>query len=258
MKFLKIFFVYLYLELKEKFIILLWPNSQFKGDGIETIENFLTEKESDYFINVAEQFREDKSYMIGENAWFVNRSEKYDNQDSKVSQLMNIQNLDEKAKKLFFSKEIETLFHNRIKEDLFIRSISIQIDKPDTSTKRSWHVDNTAPASYKAFIYLTDVLNDNNGAYTVIKGTHKKNIRRWLNTIFNFINNKPLTDVNYFIKSDELGDEFKAKKGTLIMSNQTLFHRGSPFHSEKTRYMIVIYLRRSTDEITEFVLGKPS
>jgi len=102
MKFLKIFFVYLYLELKEKIIIFLWPNSQFKRDGIETIENFLTEKECDYFINVAEQFREDKSYMIGENAWFVNRSEKYDNQDSKVSQLMNLQNLDEKAKKLFF------------------------------------------------------------------------------------------------------------------------------------------------------------
>lgn len=258
MRYLKIIFVYLYLELKEKLIIFFWPNSQLKKDGIETIKNFLTEEECDYFINLADQYKEDKSYMIGENAWFVNRSEKYDNQDSKVSQLMNVQNLDEKAEKLFFSKKIEKLFHDRIKEDLFIRSISIQIDKPDTSTKRSWHVDNTAPASYKAFIYLTDVLNNNNGAYTVIKGTHKKNIRRWLNTVLNFIKNKPLTDVNHFIKSNELGDEFKAKKGTLIMSNQTLFHRGSPFHSEKTRYMMVIYLRRSSDQDAEFTLGKPS
>ena len=64
--------------------------------------------------------------------------------------------------------------------------------------------------------------------------------------------------VNYFVDKAELGDEFKAKKGTLRMSNQTLFHRGSPFHSEKTRYMMVMYLRRSSDQDTEFILGKPS
>ena len=86
---------------------------------------------------------------------------------------MNLQNLDEKANELYSSKKIEKLFLNRINEDLFIRSISIQIDKPDTSTKRSWHVDNTAPASYKAFVYLTDVLHENNG-HTVIKVHIKK------------------------------------------------------------------------------------
>ncbi len=258
MKFLKVFFYYFYLEIKEKLIIASWPQSEFKKNGFETIQDFISPEECEYFINVANSYKKDKSYMIGDNAWFVNRSEKYENQDSKVSQLMNLQNLDDKANELFSSKKIEKLFLDRINEDLYIRSISIQIDKPDTSTKRSWHVDNTAPASYKAFIYLTDVLNENNGAYTVIQGTHKKNIRRWINTVLNYLSKKPLTDVNYFIGSDELGDEFKAKRGTLIMSNQTLFHRGSPFHSEKTRYMMVIYLRRSSDQDAEFTLGKPS
>ncbi len=258
MKFLKVFFYYFYLEIKEKLIIASWPQSEFKKNGFETIQDFISPEECEYFINVANSYKKDNSYMIGDNAWFVNRSEKYENQDSKVSQLMNLQNLDDKANELFSSKKVEKLFLDRINEDLYIRSISIQIDKPDTSTKRSWHVDNTAPASYKAFIYLTDVLNENNGAYTVIQGTHKKNIRRWINTVLNYLSKKPLTDVNYFIGSDELGDEFKAKRGTLIMSNQTLFHRGSPFHSEKTRYMMVIYLRRSSDQDAEFTLGKPS
>ena len=53
-------------------------------------------------------------------------------------------------------------------------------------------------------------------------------------------------------------NDLKGEKGTLIMSNQTLFHRGSPFHSEKTRYMMVIYLRRSSDQDAEFTLGKPN
>lgn len=258
MKFFKVFFYYLYLELKEKLIILSWPKSAFKENGFETIEDFLSPEECKYFINLANSHIKDSSYMIGENAWFVNRSDNYDNQDSKVSQLMNLQNIDEKANELYLSNKIEKLFKDRINEKLYIRSISIQIDKPDTSTKRSWHVDNTAPASYKAFIYLTDVLNPNNGAYTVIKGTHRKNIRRWINTFLNYLNKMPLTDINYFINNDELGDEFRAKQGTLIMSNQTLFHRGSPFHSEKTRYMMVIYLRRSSDQDVEFTLGKPN
>ena len=35
----------------------------------------------------------------------------------------------------------------------------------------------------------------------------------------------------------ERDDYFLAKKGTLIFSTQTLFHRGSPKHERKTRFI---------------------
>ena len=60
-----------------------------------------------------------------------------------------LQNVDEKAKELFSNGEILNLFSKRIKEELSIRSLSIMVDQPDTSTKRSWHVDNLAQLHLK-------------------------------------------------------------------------------------------------------------
>ena len=52
---------------------------------------------------------------------------------------------------------------------------------------------------------------------------------------------------------------FCGKKGDLIMSTQTLFHRGNPQHAEKTRYVLIFYFSlKKHGPYPEFNLGKAS
>ena len=49
-----------------------------------------------------------------------------------------------------------------------------------------------------------------------------------------------------------------SNKGDVIFSTQTLFHRGSPKHERKTRYMLINYFKATKhDDGKEFELGKP-
>ena len=247
----------LYREVVEKFYYMSWPTSNFKTNGYEVIENFLSEEECDYFVNLSNSLLKDESYMINDNAWLTLRKDADDGLDTKVAQLNMLQNVDEKAKDLFSNGDVLNLFSKRIKEELSIRSLSIMVDQPDTSTKRSWHVDNLAPASFKAFIYLTDVTKNTNSPFSVISKSHRWGFRRWLTSVINSIKGNKLTDMLIFSPKGR-GTELTAQKGSLILSNQIIFHRGSPYHTENTRYMMVFYLRRKKDSKEEFTLGKPN
>lgn len=243
-------------EIAEKFYYMSWPTSNFKTYGYEVIQNFLSEEECDYFVNLSNSLLKEESYMINENAWLTLRKDADDGLDTKVAQLNMLQNVDEKAKELFTNGKVLDLFNQRIKEELSIRSLSIMIDQPDTSTKRSWHVDNLAPASFKAFIYLTDVTKNTNSPFSVISKSHRWGFRRWITSIINSIRGNKLSDMLIFSPKGR-GTELTAPRGSLILSNQIIFHRGSPYHTENTRYMMVFYLRRKKDSKEEFTLGKP-
>lgn len=249
-------FTSLFREIIEKFYLTSWPASDFKTYGYEVIENFLSEEECDYFVNLSNSLLKDESYMINDNAWLTLRKDADDGLDTKVAQLNMLQNVDEKAKDLFTNGDVLDLFSKRIKEELAIRSLSIMVDQPDTSTKRSWHVDNLAPASFKAFIYLTDVTKNTNSPFSVIAKSHRWGFRRWLTSVINSIRGNTLSDMLIFSPKGR-GTELTAPKGSLILSNQIIFHRGSPYHTENTRYMMVFYLRRKKDTKEEFTLGKP-
>ena len=243
-------------EIAEKFYYMSWPTSNFKTYGYEVLQNFLSEEECDYFVNLSNSLLKEESYMINENAWLTLRKDADDGLDTKVAQLNMLQNVDEKAKELFTNGKVLDLFNQRIKEELSIRSLSIMIDQPDTSTKRSWHVDNLAPASFKAVIYLTDVTKNTNSPCSVISVSHRWGFRRWITSIINSIRGNKLSDMLIFSPKGR-GTELTAPRGSLILSNQIIFHRGSPYHTENTRYMMVFYLRRTKDSKEEFTLGKP-
>ena len=243
-------------EIIEKFNQLSWPSSDFKQNGYEVIENFLSEEDCDYFVNLSNSLLKEESYMINENAWLTLRKDLEDGLDTKVAQLNMLQNVDDRAKELFSNGKVLELFNKKIKEELAIRSLSIMIDQPDTSTKRSWHVDNLAPASFKAFIYLTDVTKNTNSPFSVISKSHRWGFRRWITSVINSIKGHNLSDMLIFSPKGR-GTELMAPKGSLILSNQIIFHRGSPYHTENTRYMMVLYLRRKKDIMEEFTLGKP-
>ena len=67
------FFSSLYYEILEKFIYLKWPKSEFKENGYEVIEGFLSEEECKYFVDLSDSLikGQNTSYMINESAWLI-------------------------------------------------------------------------------------------------------------------------------------------------------------------------------------------
>ena len=68
----------LYREVLEKFYYMFWPDSKFKTYGYEVIENFLSEEECDYFVNLSNSLLKEESYMINDNAWLTLRKDAKD------------------------------------------------------------------------------------------------------------------------------------------------------------------------------------
>jgi len=222
------------------------PKTQFNKDGLIIIDNFLSESECDDLVELGKTKIEEnvKSGLIADDVYLNIRADTEDGIDTKVKQIFNFDKLSDKLGDEFMNK-LSNTFEENLGEGVVIKTCTLQVDDPDTNTKRSWHTDKNPPPNFKAFVYLTDVQNEQQGPYCAIKGSHRWKYRRIINVIINVITKSPkLTDMHYVVGNRN--DYYLAKKGTLVLSTQTLFHRGSPMHSEKTRFMLITYINSKT------------
>ncbi len=243
-------------EIGDSFYWSSLPKNQFTKEGFVIIENFLDKNLCDELVEVGKQNTKDKSQMINDNVWINVRAEADDGKDSKVKNIFNFNLLNEKLDSIINSNLLTEKLEEQLGDKVVLKTCSLQIDEPDTRTKRSWHVDRNPPPTFKAFIYLTDVDSELEGPYCAIPGSHKWRVKRLLNIFTNLITGSKRSDMHRYIGERE--DFFLAKKGTLIFSTQTLFHRGSPKHEIKTRYMLINYFKAARhDDGKVFELGKP-
>ena len=98
--------------------------------------------------------------MLTENVWINVRAEAADGKDSKVKNIFNFNLLNSKLEQIINSDVLTKELENYLGDKVILKTCSLQIDEPDTRTKRSWHVDRNPPPTFKAFIYLTDVDSD--------------------------------------------------------------------------------------------------
>ena len=232
------------------------PKNEFTKNGFTIIENFLEPDLCDELVEVGKRNTKDKSQMLSDSVWINVRAEAADGKDSKVKNIFNFNLLNPKLDEFIKSDILSDKLEQYLGKKVILKTCSLQIDEPDTRTKRSWHVDRNPPPTFKAFIYLTDVDSELEGPYCAIPGSHKWRGKRLLNILTNLITGSKRSDMHRYI--GERDDYFLAKKGTLILSTQTLFHRGSPKHERKTRYMLINYFKAEVyDDGKEFELGKP-
>ena len=117
----------------------------------------------------------------------------------------------------------------------FNKSIRLQ------STRRL-HYDNLRRGG-KIFIYLTDVLHNEDGPYCYVPGSHRLAFLQFLNTLYNNIigyasvKGNACTDSTWVNKNLML--PIKGDKGTIIISNQTGIHRGLPQKADTERIALV-------------------
>lgn len=112
---------------------------------------------------------------------------------------------------------------NSLPTPLVIRNINSYVNSGITST-RGFHVD-AYKEQIKIFIYLTDVLELDNGPYTYVKGSHKDSHYRRINQHLSK-NQKAKTETPV-IPFDQVYPVL-APKGSLVVSDQSGSHRGFP------------------------------
>ena len=116
-----------------------------------------------------------------------------------------------------------------------IRQSNLYINEGVTQT-RGPHIDNNSDP-FKIFLYLSDVLNDDDGPYCYLPGSTKN--RRWMTKerLNNANTGKPTTEVSSFPR-DKMTKLF-AKAGSVIITNQSGIHCGWP-QSHSARRKVVV------------------
>jgi hypothetical protein len=157
----------------------------------------------------------------------------------------------------YSSGQIERLFEARLGEKMRLQSVTLQVDDPDTQTKRGFHIDSSSPPNYKAFIYLNDVRELGDGPYTVVPGSHRDRLKKVINRMNNVWRDLPRTDMRLGY-TDAQAQPILGNAGTLILSCQHLAHKGWQHHDRQRRYVVICYLVpwRHWDG-KPFTLGKP-
>ncbi len=115
------------------------------------------------------------------------------------------------------------------------RNLNVYLNSGITRT-RGFHVDSYSE-NLKAFVYLTDVLSLEDGPYTFVKGSHTDSAFRRANMrLCEHVN--PATETP--IVNPAAIAPILAAKGSLVVSDQSGFHRGWPQAAGRERMVSVM------------------
>jgi len=116
-------------------------------------------------------------------------------------------------------------------------NLNVYINK-DILQTRGFHIDSLGP-NLKAFIYLSDVETMDKGPYCYVRKSHRDdNPARELNRALSHAANRTATDAPFV--DPELVTPILARKGDLVVSDQSGIHRGFPQSPGSERYMAVM------------------
>jgi hypothetical protein len=152
--------------------------------------------------------------------------------------MLDIFNIDETIPEIHDIKTnefISEIIHQAGTKQYEPENINIYYNKSVTNT-RGYHFD-SYNSQYKAFVYLTDVPGDSYGPYSYIKRSNMRSYtRRRLEGMVNRFRGEHPTAALFYDEDDVVN--FTAPKGTLIISDQTGYHRGIPQEEGKERMLI--------------------
>jgi hypothetical protein len=219
---------------------------ELKEEGVISYEGYLEEEKCDKIREgVKELLNNDElewadenmtgSEMMNASRTIVNRRSGEDDDG-----MLDIFNMDESIPEVGEIKNddfISNIINGASGDSFAPENINVYYNRSVTDT-RGYHFD-SYNSQFKAFVYLTDVPDESYGPYSYIRGSHKRSYpRRRVEGLFNKARgNKPTAAISMFYDDDDIVT-FTAPKGTLIISDQTGFHRGIPQEEEKERMLV--------------------
>jgi hypothetical protein len=234
------------------------PSTSLRRDGYSLASALLTPDDCVRLSNLALSLARANptSRLLEGGSYIVHRADGPREYDREVVQIMNAQELDATLAAIFNSGVVERQFQQQLGDvgAVKLRSITLQIDRSDSVTKRGYHVDAHAPVVYKSFTYLTPVIADDDGPYTVVPGSHRHFLRKIFNILATQIGNRPITDTPLY--RDSRSVRLKGGPGTTILSIQSIAHKGWMPQVSPERVVMIAYLdtRAVVDE--PFTLGR--
>jgi hypothetical protein len=201
-------------------------------DGVVIIEDYLDEDVCDeLYSNVSETIEEEDidvveggNYDYSELAnWGSAVANKRTGRDDGMIDVFNV---DEKLPEVGSFKS-DPLVNNIINKAASVTyspdNVNVYWNRSVTTT-RDFHAD-TYSGKFKSFVYLTNVPDRTYGPFSYIKGSHESSLaKRKVSSVMNKIKDKPSTDAVFYDEENEL--HCTAPKGTLIIADQTGYHRG--------------------------------
>lgn len=208
--------------------------AEFSGIRIEP--GFLAESDVDNLYAIINNIVNDKNVNSGE-AIFQLRGE--GGHDEGMLDIKHIDKIIPDFSNKIKIEKILDILNDELGQKLRVLNINCYWNQGVQHT-RGFHADSHTKEQYKAFIYLTDVVDDLDGPYCYIPWSQLPSLYRYKCIISNYMNNKPLTDYNSCNNQEII--KAKAPKGSLIISNQNGAHRGWPQGENNKRALISINL----------------
>lgn len=231
------------------------PINTFTRKGYEVFPAFLGRQDCSKIIDFA------KKYMSGESCIIPAQNYRTDDEDGGkcyvnyrseirdinlgIVQFINVQKLDPRFSQLLTT--VQRMLEERTGDRLVAQSAVIQLDMPDSTTKRRLHTDGLT-LRYKAFVYLNDVVGLEDGPYHVIPCSHRHVVRKLVNLLY--VRWKTLRwSHEKYTRSDKFGDmvlfysgqrskPILGQAGMLTLSNQLIAHQGG--YNQNPRWALIL------------------
>jgi hypothetical protein len=218
-----------------------YPSADLARDGYVVQPGFLPPAEAESALRDVERFADRSVTETGVPGSRLSDRSNRQERDLNVRVLDGPQHLSPVLQRLAESGRIEETMTRLTGRRMAVGRMTVQIDWPDTETKRGLHVDSHWPATYKAFLYLTPVTGPENGPFSVVPGSHRHRVKKVKAIAGNYLHHRSRTDLDFEYSLDDarclLGEP-----GTAIFADQRLAHAGWPGHTTGTRFMLVAYL----------------
>ncbi len=199
--------------------------SDFNRNGYVVLENFLSKKECNNFINSINQFISKKPKYVWNDKL---------KSDTRIFGAENISLPFNKISKNQFIKNFGSRLFQQNLSLLMIMANKLIYKKNNLGSGSGWHRD-AHSKQFKAIIYLTDVKN-NNGPFQLIEKSNSFlfNLKLFIKFKLKFPNTRFLNEeIQSLVNKKNKITTIQGKPGTMILINTNLIHRGSPIKKGK-------------------------
>ncbi len=207
-------------------------------DGIINIKEFISTELADELRSDIEAIAKKypQSIELENGVTFNYRGQNQNGADAGMLDIFYIDKLIDKINKID-QEPIINLLKNVTGQEVIPLRCNAYLNYGIENT-RDFHIDNTQPVVYKAFIYLTDVPDVSYGPYSFIKKSHRFSFYTYLNLFKNLFSKQNSTDMPHY-NSKNIVNAI-GNKGDLILSNQNGIHRGLPQQDGKKRIALIL------------------
>lgn len=217
---------------------------QLREQGFVMLEDYYSDEQVERILVMARAHMQDGygdfDHVNGESYYRCPAADQA--ADGGVFRLFAAESLQEEVRAFGADQRITDLLESAFRTRIVFNASVLQKNRPIGSQTRGFHVDMYAPKQFKAFLFLTDVLDETQGPYALIEGSHRWRWRHCWNFLCRGLaRDGDVTSFNRLSPAELARTRlFKVRKGTVVVATQQAIHRGWPL-TKGERFVLVNY-----------------